>query len=50
LGGNETAKLNRLDPQHYLTDVLALIADHPARQIAELLPRHWKPAKLKRTA
>ena len=37
----ETAKLNGLDPQHYLADVLARIADHPARQIAELLPWHW---------
>jgi transposase len=46
----ETAKLNGLDPQHYLTDVLARIADHPARQIAELLPWHWKPAELKRAA
>ena len=36
----ETAKLNSLDPQLYLTDVLGRIADHPARQIAELLPWH----------
>jgi transposase len=46
----ETAKLNGLDPQKYLTDVLARIADHPARQIAELLPWHWKPADLDRAA
>jgi transposase len=44
----ETAKLNGLNPQYYLADVLARIADHPARQIAELLPWHWKPADLKR--
>jgi hypothetical protein len=36
-------KLNRLDPQRYLADVLARIADHPARHIAELLPWHWQP-------
>jgi transposase len=42
----QTAKLNGLDPQRYLTDVLARIADHPARQIAELLPWHWHPADL----
>jgi transposase len=46
----ETAKLNNLDPQLYLTDVLARIADHPARQIAELLPWHWHPADLSRSA
>ena len=34
----ESAKLNGLNPQHYLTDVLGRIADHPARRIAELLP------------
>jgi transposase len=34
----ETAKLNDINPQHYIADVLARIADHPARQIAELLP------------
>jgi transposase len=34
----ESAKLNGLNPQHYLADVLARIADHPARHIVELLP------------
>jgi Transposase IS66 family/IS66 C-terminal element len=34
----ESAKLNGLNPQHYLADLLARIADHPARRIAELLP------------
>jgi len=46
----ETAKLNGLDPQRYLTDVLIRIADHPARQIAELLPWHWQPADLSQAA
>jgi hypothetical protein len=31
----ESAKLNGLDPRLYLADVLARIADHPARRIAE---------------
>jgi transposase len=39
----ETAKLNGLNPQHYLADLLARIADHPARRIAELLPWNWQP-------
>ena len=44
----ETAKLNGLDPQAYLTDVLGRIAAHPARRIAELLPWNWtrEPANL----
>jgi transposase len=46
----ETAKLNAINPQHYLTDVLARIADHPARHIGELLPWNWKPAELTRAA
>ena len=48
--GGITAKLSGLDPQRYLTDVLARIAGHPARQIAELLPWHWQPADLSRNA
>ncbi len=35
----ETAKLNGLDPEAYLRTVLACIADHPAKKIADLLPR-----------
>ena len=46
----ESAKLNGLNPQHYLADVLARIADHPARQIAELLPWNWQPARPARAA
>ena len=46
----ETAKLNGVNPQHYLADVLARIADHPARHIAGLLPWNWTPADLQRAA
>ena len=43
-----TAKLNDVDPQAWLADVLARIAGHPARRIDELLPWNWQrqPAKL----
>ena len=37
----ETAKLNGVDPEAWLADVLARIADHPNRQINELLPWSW---------
>ena len=33
-----TAKLNGIDPEAYLSRVLARIADHPVRHIDELLP------------
>jgi transposase len=34
----ETAKLNGVDPEAYLRDILSRIADHPINRIAELLP------------
>ena len=38
-----TAKMNDIDPQAWLADVLARIAEHPARDIDELLPWNWRP-------
>jgi transposase len=46
----ESAKLNGLNPQLYLADLLARIADHPARQIAELLPWNWQRVVADRAA
>lgn len=39
----ETAKLNGLDPQAYLADVLDRIHDHKINRIDELLPWNWAP-------
>jgi hypothetical protein len=41
----ETAKLNGLDPEAWLRDVLARLATHPAKRIAELLPWSWATAR-----
>ena len=40
-----TAKLNDIDPQAWLADVLARIAGHPASRLDELLPWNWIAAK-----
>lgn len=37
-----TAKLNDIDPQAWLADVLARIADIPTTRLEELLPWNWK--------
>ena len=41
----ETAKLNDIDPQAWLADVLARISDHPAKRLDELLPWNWKTGR-----
>jgi transposase len=40
----ETCKLNQVDPQAWLADVLARLPDYPAKRIADLLPWNWDAA------
>ncbi len=44
-----TAKMNEVDPQAWLADVLARIAGHPAHRIDELLPWNWQPRSAPRS-
>lgn len=38
----ETAKLNGLNPEAYLRDIIARIADHHINKIDQLLPWNWR--------
>ncbi len=38
-----TAKMNDVDPQAWLADVLARIAEHSVQKLDELLPWNWCP-------
>jgi transposase len=46
----ETAKLNNVDPQAWLADLLARLQDHPAKRIQELLPWNWPTDRIKLAA
>jgi transposase len=39
----ETAKMNRVDPEAWLTWVLTHVADHKINRIDELMPWNWTP-------
>ena len=45
-----TAKLNDVDPQAWLANVLGQIADIPQGRLAELLPWNWKQPNLRAAA
>src|SRR5262247_91579 len=46
----QTAKLNDIDPQAWLADVLARINDHNIQKLDQLLPWNWKTTSAKLTA
>lgn len=41
----ETRRLNGVEPEAWLTDVIARIGDHPIDRIDELLPWQWQMAR-----
>jgi hypothetical protein len=43
----QTAKLNDIDPQAWLADILARIADIPQTRLSELLPWNWCSKRMK---
>jgi transposase len=45
-----TAKMNDVDPQAWLADVLTRIADLPQKRLHELLPWNWKAAQEQKAA
>jgi hypothetical protein len=44
----QTARLNHIDPQAWLADVLAHINDHAIHRLNELLPWNWAAEKKRR--
>lgn len=46
----QTARLNGVDPQAWLADVLARINEHKIRDLDRLLPWNWKPRSLQQAA
>lgn len=46
----ESAKMNGLDPQAYIADLLERIHDHKINRIEELLPWNWAPLITSRAA
>jgi transposase len=46
----ETCKMNGVDPQACLADVLARLPDHPANKVADLFPWNWRSARQQNAA
>ena len=46
----ETCKMNHVDPQVWLADILARLPDHPANKVDDLLPWNWKASQQQSSA
>lgn len=46
----QTAKLNYVDPQAWLADVLTRLQHHPAKRIGEFLPWNWQRDRREKAA
>lgn len=46
----ESAKMNGLDPEAYLADIIERIGEHPINRIDELLPWNWRREPLQQAA
>ena len=44
----QTCRLNGVNPEAYLSDVITRIADHSAKNIDNLLPWNWQPREAAR--
>ena len=40
--------MNGIEPEAWLTDIIARIGAHPINRIAELLPWNWQPPATRR--
>ena len=49
-GLNVEIELNDVDPQAWLADVLARIAEHKINDLAALLPWNWHSTRIERAA
>ena len=45
-----SAKMNDIDPQAWMADVLARLPSMPVRRVRELLPWNWKTQPLTKAA
>lgn len=45
-----SAKMNDIDPQAWMADVLARLPSMPVRRVRELLPWNWKTQSLTKAA